>query len=55
VLFTAVIGYLVLLIVSLVRGQRLQIDWPAWMPITLLLTGFGLYLACWIVRIIQAV
>jgi len=52
-LFLATIGYLVLLTVSLVRGQRLQIDWPSWMPLTILLTGFGLYLACWIVRVMQ--
>jgi hypothetical protein len=53
VLFMAMIGYLVLLTVSMVRGRRLKIDWPSWAPITLLLTGFGLYLACWIVRVMQ--
>lgn len=54
-LFMAVIGYLVLLLVSMARGQRLQIDWPSWMPLTILLTGFGLYLACWIVRVMQTI
>ena len=53
ILFAGMVGYLALLISFLIRKQRIKMIWPNWMPLTLLFGGMGLYLLCWIVRVVQ--
>ncbi len=52
-LYTGMLVYLGFLITFLVRGQRLRFHWPKWVPYGLLFGGLGLYLLCWVIRIVQ--
>lgn len=52
-LYVGTLGYLVLLIVFLIRGQRIKMFWPKWVPYSLMFGGLAVYLLCWAVRVWQ--
>ena len=52
-LYTGMFGYLGFLIAFLIRGQRIKMIWPAWVPYALLFGGLAVYLLCWAVRLIR--
>jgi len=53
VLYAGMLGYLALLVAFLVRGQRVRMYWPSWVPYVLLFGGLAVYLLAWGIRLFQ--
>ena len=52
-LYAGMLGYLALLVAFVVRKQRVKIEWPSWVPVTLLFGAAGLYFLTWGVRLLK--
>jgi len=52
-LYVGMLAYLAFLIVCLIRGQRIRMRWPRWVPYSIVFGGLVIYLLCWVIRVVQ--
>jgi len=52
-LYVGMLAYLAFLMVCLIRGQRIRMRWPGWVPYSLVFGGLVIYLLCWVIRVAQ--
>ena len=53
VLYLGLVSYLALLLAFLIRGQRIRMHWPDWVPLSLLFSALAAYVLCWAIKVIQ--